>query len=185
MFETPAYRAVSFVRPRRWLTPLAKFGAVTFRAEAAMPWPPFSGPEAIPGLLFSTGRVGAVAHVETQAYAYTVASAIARVEFNDQVSVSIGAFVESVRARRFSEPHTIPQATANYVAGRLGRGMSMSDRHILRKFDVDLNLLSSRLLEMGGLVESQIALAMEALDAFDLLLVEQVPEGERRLMRWK
>ncbi|MDE1012694.1 MAG: hypothetical protein OSB38_44300, partial [Paraburkholderia fungorum] len=59
-----------------------------------------------------------------------------------------------VRAGRFSEPDTILQATADHVAGRLGRGMNMSDKHILRKFDVDLNLLSSRLLEMGGLVES-------------------------------
>jgi len=86
-----------------------------------------------------------------------------------------------VRAGRFSEPDTILQATADHVAGRLGRGMNMSDKHILRKFDVDLNLLSSRLLEMGGLVESQIALAIEAMNTFDLSLVEQVLEGERRL----
>ncbi|SOF01804.1 phosphate uptake regulator, PhoU [Burkholderia sp. OK233] len=57
----------------------------------------------------------------------------------------------------------------------------MSDKRISRKFDVDLNLLSSRLLEMGGLVESQIALAMEAMNTFDLPLVEQVIEDERRL----
>lgn len=57
----------------------------------------------------------------------------------------------------------------------------MSERHILRKFDVDLNLLSSRLLEMGGLVESQIALALEAMNTFDLPIVERVLEGERRL----
>ncbi|MFM0732637.1 phosphate signaling complex protein PhoU [Paraburkholderia sediminicola] len=57
----------------------------------------------------------------------------------------------------------------------------MSERYNLRRFDVDLNLLSSRLLEMGGLVESQIALAMETMNTFDLPLVEQVLEGERRL----
>jgi phosphate transport system protein len=57
----------------------------------------------------------------------------------------------------------------------------MLDKHILRKFDIDLNLLSSRLLEMGGLVESQIAVAMDAMNTFDLALVEQVLEGERRL----
>lgn len=51
----------------------------------------------------------------------------------------------------------------------------------MRKFDVDLNLLSSRLLEMGGLVESQIALALEAMNTFDLPIVERVLEGERRL----
>ncbi|SEB09500.1 phosphate signaling complex protein PhoU [Paraburkholderia sartisoli] len=57
----------------------------------------------------------------------------------------------------------------------------MPDKHLSRKFDVDLNLLSGRLLEMGGLVEAQIALAMEAMRTFDLPLVEQVLEGERRL----
>jgi phosphate transport system protein len=34
---------------------------------------------------------------------------------------------------------------------------------------------------MGGLVESQIALAMEVVNTFDLPLVERVLEGERRL----
>ncbi len=57
----------------------------------------------------------------------------------------------------------------------------MSDKHLSSKFDADLNLLSTRLLEMGGLVESQIAHAMEALNTFDLALVEQVIKGERRL----
>ena len=56
----------------------------------------------------------------------------------------------------------------------------MSDKHLSSKFDADLNLLSTRLLEMGGLVESQIAHAMEALNTFDLALVEQVIKGERR-----
>ncbi|MFM0597208.1 phosphate signaling complex protein PhoU [Paraburkholderia dilworthii] len=57
----------------------------------------------------------------------------------------------------------------------------MSDKPGSRKFDVDLKLLLSRLLEMGGLVESQIALAMAAMNTFDLPLVEQVLEGELRL----
>ncbi|NYH18836.1 phosphate signaling complex protein PhoU [Paraburkholderia bryophila] len=57
----------------------------------------------------------------------------------------------------------------------------MSDKRGSRKFDVDLKLLLSRLLEMGGLVESQIAHAMAAMNTFDLPLVEQVLEGERRL----
>ncbi|RKE25227.1 phosphate transport system protein [Paraburkholderia sp. BL23I1N1] len=57
----------------------------------------------------------------------------------------------------------------------------MSDKHLSSKFDADLNLLSSRLLEMGGLVESQIAYALEVLNEFDLALVDQVLEGEHRL----
>jgi phosphate transport system protein len=57
----------------------------------------------------------------------------------------------------------------------------MSDKHLSSRFDVDLNLLLTRLLEMGGLVEAQIARALEALNALDLTLVEQVMEGEHRL----
>ena len=57
----------------------------------------------------------------------------------------------------------------------------MSDKHTSSTFDGDLKRLTGRLLEMGGLVELQIASAMDALDTFDLPLVEQVLEGERRL----
>src|ERR1700688_3048668 len=57
----------------------------------------------------------------------------------------------------------------------------MSDKHLSSGFEADLHLLSTRLLEMGGLVESQVARAMKALTTFDLAPVEQVTEGERRL----
>jgi phosphate transport system protein len=57
----------------------------------------------------------------------------------------------------------------------------MPNKHLSSRFDADLNLLSSRLLEMGGLVESQILHAMQALNTFDLALVEQVLQDERRL----
>jgi phosphate transport system protein len=57
----------------------------------------------------------------------------------------------------------------------------MPDKHLSSRFDADLTLLSTRLLEMGGLVESQIVHAIEALNTFDVDLVERVLEGERRL----
>jgi phosphate transport system protein len=57
----------------------------------------------------------------------------------------------------------------------------MPDKHLSSQFDADLVMLSTRLFEMGGLVESQIVRAMQALRAFDLDLVERVREGERRL----
>ncbi|NPT56342.1 phosphate signaling complex protein PhoU [Paraburkholderia elongata] len=57
----------------------------------------------------------------------------------------------------------------------------MPDKHLSSQFDADLSLLSTRLLEMGGLVESQIVHAMEALNTFDVDLIERVLEGERRL----
>jgi len=57
----------------------------------------------------------------------------------------------------------------------------MPDKHLSSQFDADLTLLSSRLLAMGGMVESQIVHAMEALSTFNLSLVERVLEDERHL----
>ncbi|RFU49297.1 phosphate signaling complex protein PhoU [Paraburkholderia sp. DHOC27] len=57
----------------------------------------------------------------------------------------------------------------------------MPDKHLSSRFDADLTALSTRLLEMGGLVESQIVLAIEALNTFGLDIVERVLEAERRL----
>jgi phosphate transport system protein len=57
----------------------------------------------------------------------------------------------------------------------------MLDKHISSQFDAALNLLSTRLLEMGGLVESQISLVLKLLDAFSASVVEQVLEDERHL----
>ncbi len=57
----------------------------------------------------------------------------------------------------------------------------MPDKHLSSQFDADLTLLATRLLEMGGLVESQITHAIDALNTFDMELVERVVEGERRL----
>lgn len=57
----------------------------------------------------------------------------------------------------------------------------MPDKHLSSQFDADLTLLSTRLLEMGGMVESQIVHAIEALNTFSQDLVEHVLEAERRL----
>ncbi|HMC46723.1 MAG TPA: phosphate transport system regulator PhoU, partial [Caballeronia sp.] len=48
----------------------------------------------------------------------------------------------------------------------------MSDEHLSSQFDADLNAVSSKVLEMGGLVESQIINAMQALNTFDMEIVE-------------
>jgi phosphate transport system protein len=50
----------------------------------------------------------------------------------------------------------------------------MSDKHLSSQFDADLNLISSKVLEMGGLVEAQITRAMEALNALDAAIADQV-----------
>ena len=57
----------------------------------------------------------------------------------------------------------------------------MSDKHLSSQFDADLNAVSSKVLEMGGLVESQIINAMQALNTFDMDIVEAVILAETRL----
>jgi phosphate transport system protein len=57
----------------------------------------------------------------------------------------------------------------------------MTDKHISSQFDAELNLISTKLLEMGGLVESQLSLVLELLNAFNASTFSQVVEGERHL----
>lgn len=55
----------------------------------------------------------------------------------------------------------------------------MPDKHLSSQFDADLNSLSSRLLEMGGLVESQIATAMRAFTQMDIDTCNIVIDNEK------
>ncbi|RQS10542.1 phosphate signaling complex protein PhoU [Burkholderia sp. Bp8998] len=57
----------------------------------------------------------------------------------------------------------------------------MSDKHLSSQFDADLNAVSSKVLEMGGLVESQIVGAMHALNEFDREMAEKVIAAEETL----
>ncbi|RQS60981.1 hypothetical protein DID96_33865 [Burkholderia sp. Bp8963] len=57
----------------------------------------------------------------------------------------------------------------------------MTDKHITGQFDTDLHHASFKVLEMGGLVESQLTNAMQALGRFDLALVDKVIAVEHRL----
>ncbi|RKU02184.1 phosphate transport system regulatory protein PhoU [Burkholderia sp. Nafp2/4-1b] len=57
----------------------------------------------------------------------------------------------------------------------------MSDKHLSSQFDADLNAVSSKVLEMGGLVESQIVGAMYALNEFDREAAERVITAEETL----
>ncbi|PLZ03061.1 phosphate transport system regulatory protein PhoU [Burkholderia sp. WAC0059] len=57
----------------------------------------------------------------------------------------------------------------------------MSDKHLSSQYDADLNLVSSKVLEMGGLVESQIVKAMEALNGFDGEIADTVVTVEDRV----
>ena len=57
----------------------------------------------------------------------------------------------------------------------------MPDKHLSSQFDSELNSVSARVMEMGGLVESQIRQAIYALSHFNLEAVEQVEQLERRV----
>ncbi|MEX3547814.1 MAG: phosphate signaling complex protein PhoU [Burkholderia sp.] len=57
----------------------------------------------------------------------------------------------------------------------------MTDKHLSSQFDADLNAVSSKVLEMGGLVESQITEAIHALNEFNCEAAERVIANEDRL----
>ena len=59
----------------------------------------------------------------------------------------------------------------------------MNDKHISSQFEADLSGISARVLEMGGLVESQVAQAMYALTHFSLETSNQVLYQEVRVNR--
>ena len=54
----------------------------------------------------------------------------------------------------------------------------MADKHLSSQFDADLNAVSSRIMELGGLIESQIAAAIQALEQFNTEISDQVIERE-------
>lgn len=54
----------------------------------------------------------------------------------------------------------------------------MTDKHLSSQFDADLNAVSSKVLEMGGLVEAQITEAIHALNEFDRQAAERVIANE-------
>ena len=57
----------------------------------------------------------------------------------------------------------------------------MPDKHLSSQFDSELNSVSARVMEMGGLVESQIRQAVYALSQFSLEAVETVASMETRI----
>jgi phosphate transport system protein len=56
-----------------------------------------------------------------------------------------------------------------------------SSDHISRQFDADLEAIRASVLQMGGLVESQIKSAVESLISGDIALMTQVIENDRRV----
>ncbi len=59
----------------------------------------------------------------------------------------------------------------------------MSDKHLSSQFDSELTAVSTRVMEMGGLVESQIRTAVYALAQFSSEAATQVMDNEARVNR--
>ena len=57
----------------------------------------------------------------------------------------------------------------------------MTDKHLSTQFDAELSGISSRVLEMGGLVESQVALAVRSLAGFSAEGAAEVLRQEERV----
>ena len=57
----------------------------------------------------------------------------------------------------------------------------MTDKHLSSQFDSELSGISTRVLEMGGLVESQVAQAVFALSTFNTEVADQVLRSEERV----
>ena len=59
----------------------------------------------------------------------------------------------------------------------------MNQEHISKQFDSDLEGLRTRVLAMGGLVEQQLAQAMDGLESGNLDLIDRVIAGDRLVNR--
>jgi phosphate transport system protein len=57
----------------------------------------------------------------------------------------------------------------------------MSGEHTLRQYDHELETLRSRILQMGGLVESQLRLAIECFENADIAKADRVIDADRRV----
>jgi phosphate transport system protein len=57
----------------------------------------------------------------------------------------------------------------------------MADKHLSTQFDTELSAVSTRVMEMGGMVESQIRTAVYALAQFNEEAADQVIETESRV----
>ena len=57
----------------------------------------------------------------------------------------------------------------------------MNEKHLSSQFDSDLNGISSQLMKMGGLVETQLQRAIAALASFSLPLADEALDAEDRV----
>ncbi|UYZ83218.1 phosphate signaling complex protein PhoU [Entomomonas sp. E2T0] len=57
----------------------------------------------------------------------------------------------------------------------------MTNKHLSTQFDAELNSISTQIMELGGLVESQMTLAITALTSFDIEVSDKVIELEHKV----
>jgi phosphate transport system protein len=57
----------------------------------------------------------------------------------------------------------------------------MSEKHLSTQFDTELSGISTRVLEMGGMVEAQVVQAVQALSQFNSEMAQQVVQTEARV----
>ena len=57
----------------------------------------------------------------------------------------------------------------------------LSSEHSMRRYDEELEAMRSRVLQMGGLVESQVRTALDAFERADLTLAQQAIDADKRV----
>jgi phosphate transport system ATP-binding protein len=78
-----------------------------------------------------------------------------------------------------SSPSARKRKTTSPAAS--AKDLKMTEKHLSTQFDSELNRVSARVMELGGLVESQISNAVYALTSFSTDAVEQVISTEQRV----
>src|SRR5690606_40413853 len=81
-------------------------------------------------------------------------------------------------SRRRSRPRTTSRAGSDN--GGQGTTMGISE-HASKQYDLDLDAIRSRVLQMGGLVESQTRRALDALATGDRALIDEIIANDHRV----
>lgn len=61
----------------------------------------------------------------------------------------------------------------------------MDKRHISSQFDADLNNISTKVVSMGNMVQTQVHIAMRALESGDNILIQLVMQQEEKVNEWE
>ncbi len=92
----------------------------------------------------------------------------------------LGDLIELARRSRCSSNPSAkrPKTTLRAVSAE---EHAMTEKHLSSQFDAELNRVSARVMELGGLVEAQLRTAVQALTSFSTEAVNQVVATEKRV----